>query len=159
MVELLAFPHRGIGPFVLGALRGSIILIVGNPDYVETTTSGNSVAEEEWYYNKLGVTLKFSEEEDWKLSSITALGSQTILNGVRFIGTHEINFDTLCSFAGIDDLRPDGDYGEYGSCYWSESLGLMLWVEAGYVVKIHLFPKYDATGNQPIWPVINEFPT
>jgi hypothetical protein len=157
VVELLVFPHRGIGPFVLGTSRSSIVLAVGNPDYVETTTD-SSVPQEEWHYDRLNVRLTFSGEHNWRLGSISALGSHAVFNGVRFIGRHTTDLGGLCDSAGIGDLLPDGDYGEYGSCYWSESLGFMLWIESGYVVKLHLFPKFDATGNQPCWPAMDEFP-
>ncbi len=158
VIELLVFPHRGIGPFVLGASRGSIVLAVGHPNHVEKTTDSCSVPQEEWHYNTLGVRLNFSEEHDWRLGSISASGRHAVINGVRFIGRHITDLDTLCCSAGIGDLGPDGEYDEYGSCYWSESSGLMLWIESRHVVSLHIFLKYDASGIQPCWPAMNEFP-
>lgn len=103
MVELLVFPHRGIGPFVLGSSRSSIVLAVGNPDYVETTTD-SSVPQEEWHYDRLNVRLTFSGEHNWRLGSISALGSHAVFNGVRFIGRHTTDLGGLCDSAGIGDL-------------------------------------------------------
>lgn len=151
MYELLIFPFRGVGPFALGSSREAVTLAVGRPALVETSEIAGAMLEE-WHFDQFHITLSFMAEDGWKLSGIGVHGSNATLNGVRFVSQPTADLQTLCMAAKIHDMRPDGDYGEFGTCYFSESAGLMLWAVDDHVTKLDIFPRYDDLGNQPYWP-------
>jgi len=158
MVELLAIPHRGAGPFVFGLSRAAIAGIMGSPEAIEAGKDGLGHREEEWRYEKLQLAVTFTEEDDWKLSGIAAFGANCILNGVRFIGRDIAELHASCRSAGIGDLQLDDDYGECGVCYSCDYLGLMFWAVDGYVTTLNMLPRFDETGNRICWPELTAFP-
>jgi hypothetical protein len=151
MVELLIFPYHGVGPFVLGSSRQAVTLAVGRPDSVETTEVAGNL-HEEWHFDQLHIKLSFAADDDWKLFGIGVYGSNAVLNRIRFISQPTAHLVALCEAAQIWDMRQEEDFGEFGICYFSESLGVMLWAVDGYVTTLNIFPKYDEAGNVPCFP-------
>ena len=46
------------------------------------------------------------------------------------------------------------DFEESGRCYeWSDELGLMCWVQEGWVTSLSALVLYDEAGKVPQWPV------
>lgn len=153
MIELIIFPQRGIGPFVLGSSREDVIRMVGAPDSIELAQPLlQNDRKEDWHFSRFSITLSFAEDDDWKLASLTAKANNCVLNGVRFIGQPVSKIQELCVFAGITDLVADGDYDEFGAAYSSKAFTLMFWIAESHIFNITVFPEYDNSGSAPHWP-------
>jgi hypothetical protein len=79
--------------------------------------------------------------------------TNTTLNGIQFIHQPVSQLQASCEAAEIFDVRQDGNYREFGVCYFSENVQMMWWVVEGRVFKLDLLPQFDTTGIHPCWPV------
>ncbi len=67
------------------------------------------------------------------------------------IGLHEKDFLKKALELGHGIPMIDDDWEEYKD-YEIDSLGLSFWVSDGIVENVAIFPKYNESGNMPIWP-------
>jgi hypothetical protein len=149
-----AIPLHGLPPFVLGMSREQALAAGGEPELREQEDTGPTGAVERWHHASGQVQLTFGAEYDWRLEAIDVDDTTTTINGVALIGCLASELPERAAQAGITDLQmsealaPD----EFGRCHESDSQGLLFWEAAGHIVSITLFPAYDASGNQPLWP-------
>ncbi|HEX7642067.1 MAG TPA: hypothetical protein VF472_07620 [Burkholderiaceae bacterium] len=149
-----ALPFHGVAPFVLGMQRAQVEALAGKPDAISNESFLDDLNQESWLYEEAGVVLDFVEDEEWRLGSITIESSSVALNGVRLVGTPADKLPGAAVAAGIADLTPSDESDESGTCYESDTFGLMIWVANGVVVNFTLFPKYDESGEHPVWPAL-----
>ncbi|WP_417612065.1 hypothetical protein [Owenweeksia hongkongensis] len=146
-------PHVGFKDIKFGLSKSQIIEFLGEPDSEDTSNFEDGSSDIAMVYNELGVTLVFSSEDDFKLSSVTFYTSDATLMGEQFIGKSEEFLLETAKEKGIDDLFLDDDFEELeAKDYASEKLGLAFWVQQGVLDSITIFPEYDAQGEEILWP-------
>jgi len=108
--------------------------------------------EEIWRYPNWGVSLVFSDEYSWRLTSVDCESAGHTINGYLFIGLEQDALIKCARLAGIDDLVLDGDYEEFGKCYTSHDYSLMFWLVDNVVINFSVMLAFDADGDCPLWP-------
>ena len=147
-----AIPFFGFEPFVLGRNREQLKAAAGAPESISQEEFLEGAQQESWHYPSAGVELDFAKEDGWRLGSITIDSPEIDIRGTRFIGMEERQLLKAAAAAGITDLAQTGDYEENGRCYESDAFGLMVWALNGTVYNLTLFPRYDESGEHPVWP-------
>lgn len=105
-----------------------------------------------WEYYEIGVQLTFCSDDNWLLGTITVESEDAELMGRHFIGMDENEFLKKTGDVGIETELED-DFTELGSKdYWCEALDLSFWIQDGKMTSIAIFPKYDESGEIPLWP-------
>jgi len=147
-------PHVGLEGLILGTDRATVIEILGEPyERSVRTFERDKSSDELWEYLQIGLNLTFSSVDNWLLGAITVESAEAELEGLRLVGLSEEEFLTTSQRTGVD-LELEDDFTELGSKdYVCDRLGLSFWISDGEVSSITIFPKYDKTGNIPLWPV------
>lgn len=103
-------------------------------------------------YDDPEVALAFDIDLDSRLSMIEVCDPRAILEGRTLIGTEQEACLALIendSFRVTDhDEVDDLELAEY-AC---DDDGLVFWFEVGRLESINMFPRYDLTGDTPMWP-------
>jgi hypothetical protein len=131
-----ATPHYGIPPFVLGTTRPEALAAAGSPDPLEQRSAGEASTSETWFYSSMQAEIKFEEEFDWRMSSITIEAPSATVKGASLIGCRATELSFLAASAGIPDVRQTDDFEESGKCHASELFDLQFWEHEGKIVKI-----------------------
>ena len=146
-------PHIGFKNIKFGFTVDQVIEILGEPNSEDTSNFEDGSSDVAMVYNELGVTLVYSSEDDFKLSSVTFYTADATLKGEHFIGKSEDYLLENAKEKGIDDIVLDDDFEELeAKDYASEKLGLTFWVQQGVLDSITIFPEYDSQGEEIIWP-------
>ena len=154
VIEMNIKPFTSVGPLTLGSSIHKIKNQIGVPSSVNDEDFGDGKITKTFKYDPLGIELCFYEEDEFVLGSITIHSSNATLFGKKVIGlTEERLLTDIKDTAGNKPILED-DFEDSGKDYAIDSLGLSFWVVAGKVVNVTVFPEYDATGNNPIWPKI-----
>ena len=145
-------PQGGINGLSLGIEKPVALNILGEPDDRTYATHEDSSSEEKWEYSDIGVELTFYSEDNWLLGSIAVESEDAELIGQHFIGMDENEFLEKTREVGIE-VELEDDFKELGlKDYFSDELDLSFWIHDGKVSSITIFPKYDKSGEIPLWP-------
>ncbi len=146
-------PHVGFKNIKFGQSTAQVIEVLGEPSSEDTSNFEDGSSDIAMVYNELGLTLVFSSEDEFRLSSVTFYTSDATLAGEHYIGKSEEYLLKTAKEKGIDDIFLDDDFEELeAKDYASEKLGLAFWVQQGILDSITIFPEYDAQGEEIIWP-------
>ena len=149
-------PHKGIEGLPLGIERSEVIDILGKPEDRSKMGFPDGSYDEDWEYLQLHLQLTFSSDDNWLLGVITVESEKAELAGHHLIGLDEMAFLKTLRQANIGPAVLDDDFKDLGSKdYVCGKLGLSFWVQDGIVTSITIFPKYDKSGNVPLWPEKN----
>lgn len=152
-LQIRIIPHVGINGLSLGIEKSAALNILGEPDGRSFRTyEEDGSSEEMWEYSKIGMDLTFSSDDNWLLGSISVESKDADLIGECFIGMGENEFLKKTREVGID-IEMEDDFAELGSKdYRCDKLDLSFWIQDGKLTSISIFPKYDESGNIPLWP-------
>lgn len=146
-------PHQGVDDIKFGSSMGIVARSLGAPGNKNRREFKDESCDEVWEYPRLGLSLTFSSDDDWLLGTITVESEEADLEGCRLIGLEEQVFLLTARQAGIAPIELDDDFEELGSRdYVCRKLDISFWVSEGILTSITLFPKYDESGEIPIWP-------
>lgn len=146
-------PLVGFKDIKFGLSKEQVIEALGEPHSEDTSNFEDGSSDVAMVYNELGVTLVFSSDDDFRLSSVTFYTSDATLFDEKFIGKSEEFLLENAESKGISDLTLDDDFEELeAKDYASEKLGLAFWVQQGVLDSITIFPEYDEQGEEIIWP-------
>ena len=148
-MELNIKPKIGIDSIKLGMTKSQVISSWGEPQKKENRfPNKEDLAEnvETWFYSS-GVELDFRAEDKFVLSSITVFSQKAIYRSV-----HPIGLDKDELIEKLPELKLDDDFEENGCNYVDCDNELSFWISDGKVENITIFPAYDISGNNPIWP-------
>lgn len=151
--DFIIRPFIGIGGLLLGSDRTLIFENLGEPDKRSTRTfKGDNSRGDSWDYHQIGINLTFSSVDNWLLGTITVESEEAEIEGLRLIGLPENDFLESLKRAGIE-VRLEDYFKDLGAKDYScDRFGLLFWISDNKVTSITLFPKYDASGNNPLWP-------
>ena len=140
-------PFWGCGLVRLGSTRDEVLKKIGIPAEKKREKWADGTETEVWVYPILGMGLDFYSDETYILGSIDLWGAEVHIFDKRPIGMTEM--DLKMNFPGVTF---DEDFEVNGKNYKYDDQGLAFWVTAGKVSHITIFPKYDVSGEKPIWP-------
>ena len=121
--------------------QGEVQVKLGIPAGKEQTAD-----EEIWEFDN-GLELSFQAEDNLRLSSITVLAGSALLDSKPIIGISESELESI-----FPEFRLDEDFKQDGKSYYADELQIMAWVFDGEVFNVVVFPEYDESSEQPIWP-------
>ena len=146
-------PHIGIEGLFLGTSMSEVLDILGKPEKRSFRRFKDISCSSYWNYLKLGLSLTFSSDDDWLLGTINIDSENAKLAGYRFVGLDEKGLLKTVKKAGITPTVLEDDFKELASKdYACDRMGLTFWVQDGKVDSITIFPKYDESGDIPLWP-------
>ncbi|HPD48625.1 MAG TPA: hypothetical protein PLY61_17195 [Anaerohalosphaeraceae bacterium] len=148
-------PFVGIGGLFLGMSKEDVRRAMGEPDDRSVQThEGDNSRDETWEYSETGLDATFSSVDDWVLGSITVKSQIAELQGLRLVGMTEQDYLEKVRDAGMI-LQLEDDFRELGSRDYScDAMGLSFWVHDGVLQSITIYPKYDESGDTPLWPKV-----
>ncbi len=146
-------PKIGFDDVRLGMDRDAIRGLLGQPSSVSAEKWPDGVEEESWDYTGVGVTLSFSDDDDYRLGRVTFEGTDLELEGVQVIGRPIQEALRVLQEAGVPSFSLEDNFEEIGmQDYTCPDLELSIWVEDGIVRSVTLLPEFDDAGQKPIWP-------
>ena len=144
-------PGVGFGPIMLGSREHDVSVILGDPPEVRDVDYGDGVNTRVWEFEMLGLSLSFSQDDDYRLGTITTSFEWATLGASRVVGLSETEL-LDGDFDGLGPPTLDDDFQESGKNYAWDAVGLSCWVSDGKVESVSIMPLYDDTGNIPQWP-------
>ena len=142
-------PFVGFGGVRLGMTRIEVVAELGSPNSISTDKYG----DEEWTYTEPAVACCFSPDDVGRLGSITFRSSAYTVGGTYIVGLSADELRRLGDTNVLVGLVLEDEMSELGAeSYGCDVLGLGFWVSNGVVVNMTLYPRYDSSGDQPLWP-------
>ncbi len=147
----------GLGDINFGISREELILKINEPDEIEELIYEHTNKKAELYhYDALGMSLEFSEEDDWKLTSMSVTSEDYMLNGYHILGkSKEDVFDILkkIHIGRIEreeflDEEDDEDFN--AELYVVKTKRLNFWFEDNTLIEVFWEPLLK--NNKVIWP-------
>ena len=144
--RLSILPKVGFGTIKLGASRDAVEKLLRLPDEIELQAE-----LEVWRYDET-LELTFSAEVDYQLSCITVSNQNASLDGKAVIGLSEEALVEAFPFLTLDS-DPEAPVAENnGKDYICLERELSVWLVDDKVINVSLFPAFDDSGEQPLWP-------
>ncbi|WP_274055171.1 hypothetical protein [Thalassomonas actiniarum] len=121
----------------------------GQPESIRYFTALKDRPEDRsviWEYTN-GMEIDFSSEDNFLASCITSHSDKAELNNNCIVGK------TIAELKAVyPNIVLDDDFEENGQDYVLQEFELSFWVSDGFVVNVTVFPEYDESGNNIIWP-------
>jgi len=136
---------------LLGLPEHEVRSRIGEPTIVNEEDFGDGDITRTWEYEKLGLFLTFSEDDEFRLGIITTENESATLNGLRIIGISEQQL-LDAQFGDLGSPELEDDFEENGKDYVWDAASLSCWVSDGIVNSVSIIPLYDETGQIPKWP-------
>ena len=143
----------GLGDLRFGSTRDEVEAYLGQPDRLESNVEPGACPM--WYYDSIGVTISFNDD-DPRLNIIETSSPSATLNGHTLIGKTK---DEVMPFIESNisgsheeerhDLEDDGDSRECILSFSSQNLNL--WFEDDILTEIQWGYLTDENG-QVVWP-------
>jgi len=126
---------------------------IGEPDAVDNSQVPSSDGEDVgdtvvWIYDKLGITLYFDEEDEWRLGTIEVDDKEFSLKGEKFIGRSFIDVKRTLENMGIGEITEEKfdieeTDGVETQLLFSESMCFNVWFESGVCTEIQWSPFWE----------------
>lgn len=146
----------GLGKIKFGMERDEVTALLGKPTRVDTyaySAEGDEMTED-WFYDDLGLSVSFDQEENWKLTTLSIEGEGYEMNGHHLIGMTEAELLAALKSIGYDDLEDDmlaDEFGEEQQLISSEEKCVNFWLNGGVVNEIQWSPLFADDDNIK-WP-------
>ncbi len=144
--RLSILPKVGFGNIKLGASRDAVEKLLRLPDEIELQAE-----LEVWRYDET-LELTFSAEVDYRLSCITVSNQNASLDGKAVIGLSEEALVEAFPFLTLDSDPEAPEAENNGKDYICLERELSVWLVDDKVINVSLFPAFDGSGEQPLWP-------
>ncbi len=143
-------PGVGLGELLLGTSEELVRAQLGEPPTATEKDYGDGVNHRDWDYEWLSLSLSFSQDNDYRLITITTSYEWATLGESRIIGLTEAE---LCASDsdGLGPPRFDDDFEEFGKDYYWDALNLSCWLTDGIVDSVTIMPLYDESGDISQW--------
>lgn len=145
---------RGISDELLfGSRFDDVKNVLGEPGAVDNSQVPSSDGEDAgdtvvWIYDRLGITLYFDEEDEWRLGTIEVDDKEFSLKGEKLIGRSVIDVKRTLENMGIGEIAEEKFDGEESDgvethLLFSESMCLNVWFEFGVCTEIQWSPFWE----------------
>lgn len=144
-------PFVGLLNVTLGMSKEQVLSVLGEPNSRLVDDHG----DDHWDYVEPDFECVFSSDDGGVLGSITCDSPVFTIKGIRMVGLSTEQLCRLVTTGVLPGLLLEDElpWLEETQNYECDSLGLAFWVSRGTVQRMTLFPRYDASGNRPIWLV------
>ena len=153
---------RGMSEILFFGMRfDAVKKALGKPDEVHHSQVPSADGEDtgdtvSWIYNKLGITLYFDEEDEWRLGTIETDDKDILLNGKKLIGHSFKDVKKFLENMGIGEIAQEHinvkeTDGYENELLFSESKCLNVWFEKKICTEIQWSPIYE--NEQRVWMV------
>ncbi|MCX7554758.1 hypothetical protein OS175_12825 [Marinicella sp. S1101] len=150
-------PGNGIGNVQFGMLEKEIISSLGKPDrvdeseYVEGTGDWN---RELWYTNR-NLTFTFNKDDNWRLGTITIMGSgHTLFNknlfGVEIDEIKKIITKHTNEIARFEDWSSE-EIPEHELLMY-DTIGIMFWFDYKKLSQMQCSYLFESDNETILWP-------
>lgn len=146
-------PFVGFGEIKFGQNMEAVKAILGEPEEAWEEEIIEGYSTHEFAYTDVGVQLSFSEDDDFRLGTISFMHKEFLFQGQAFIGLNEMDLMAAIAETDVDDLKLDEDFPEQNAKdYVADSIGLSCWLDEGEVTSVSLLPEHTEDGETVIWP-------
>lgn len=146
---LALIPFVGFGAVCFGMRLPEVEAVLGA---LETNTHpefGDLDAE----VTSESITLCFGADSDFRLDSMIFWNPRYRLMGDLYTGLRKEEFLSRLKAHVGEHMGPFNRYDDIDvDSLLVDSLGASFWIASGHLEHITLYPRYDASGNQPLWP-------
>jgi len=150
-------PGIGVGEIEYGMTEEEVIKHLGKPDkideeeYVEGTGDWHRVL----WYSPRNVNFTFNKEDDYRLGTITIMGSgYKLFNKELFNAPKSLVRKIVIEH--FRELMPIEDYtlleNEPHECLNSDELGIMFWFDSDNLSEMQCGYLYESDNETIIWP-------
>lgn len=148
----------GVGIIRFGMLKEDVKEILGKPDSIDfEEPTEEKLATETWEYFKLGLSLTFDEEENWKLETITISSDFYTLFDEVLIGKTKARITAFIEEMQLGKIA----YEDYSSDDYSkhelidvDEINLFFWFDDEKLTEIQMGVLWE-NEETPIWPILN----
>ena len=140
-------PHHGTDTLTLGASRVDCARLLGRPDRSAQDVHEDAAISEIWTYRMLRLELSFDSDNEYRLSHITSYHPYSLVRGFNPIGLSGKLL--LMKYPHLDlevEVSADEKY------YTDRVLDLTFGIARGKVASVTVFPAYDDSGEEVLWP-------
>ncbi|WP_281558116.1 hypothetical protein [Thalassomonas sp. RHCl1] len=142
----------GVDKIYLGMNMTEVRAAWGDPEEISTFIPLEDKPQDrtvDWKYSN-GIELCFDSEDDFLITSITCESQQVTINGLLVIGL--TSKELRLRFPAI---KLDDEFVLAIDEYRHPSLELSFWVQNDRVNAVTIYPAYDESGKEIIWPERN----
>ncbi|MFT4778668.1 MAG: hypothetical protein ACI923_001200 [Flavobacteriales bacterium] len=138
----------GLGQIKFGMERDDVTALLGKASRVDTyaySAEGDEMTED-WFYDDLGLSVSFDQEENWKLTTLSIESENFVLEGHKIIGMKEADLLSALKTLGFDDLEDDllaDEFGEEQQLISSEEKCVNFWLNGGTVNEVQWSPLFE----------------
>lgn len=148
-VSVEVLPFVGFGAVRLGMQEGPFREQLGVPDEITREYEGDVTLS----YAQQGFQVTFYASDDSRLGSITFESERFVVQGNRVVGVSVERLVELGAQGVLPGIYLEQDWPELAfSNYDCDHLGLSFWVQNDVVESMTLYPRYDESGEHPIFP-------
>ncbi|PWJ37871.1 hypothetical protein [Sediminitomix flava] len=147
---------QGLEVLKFGFSRDEIEVILGIPSEIKQYSYSDDKANltETWYYNDLGLSLNFDEEDNWRLGTIAVESKLYRFKDFIPIGLSKDELRYKLGVVNINDLQYENWNSKEKPTHellFSGSLGINFWFDEDCVSQIQWGPDFidDNTINWP----------
>lgn len=150
-------PGIGIGNIQYGIIEKELVQIMGNPDKIdeEEYVEGSGDWHRELWYSPRNISFTFAKEDDFRLGTITIMGSGYTLYGKDIFNAPKSLVRNLLS-GHSNELMVAKDYSiienEPHECMDSDLLGIMFWFDSGNLSEMQCSYLFESDKETIIWP-------
>jgi hypothetical protein len=145
---------RGISDELLfGSRFNDVKSVLGEPDEIDNSQIPSSDGEDDgdtvaWIYDKLGITLYFDEEDEWRLGTIEVDDKEFSLKGEKLISRSFIDVKRILQNMGIGEITEEKfdieeTDGIESRLLFSESKCINVWFESDICTEIQWSPFWE----------------
>ena len=142
-------PKIGIDIIRFGMNMNEVRSLWGQPESIKHFTPLEEQPENRsvnWEYSN-GTVFSFDSEDDFLLTCISSTSESALISGHSLVGNSikelKLRYPTLA----LDD-----DFEENGQDHVIPELEVSIWSLNGIVDSVTIFPEYDSSGNNILWP-------
>ncbi len=150
-------PGIGIGEIRYGMREKEIISLIGKPDRVDETEyiEGSGDWHRELWYSSRNLTFTFNNDDDFRLGTITAMGSGNKLLGKDLFNAPKSLVRKIVA-EQTEELLPSEDHSyienETHECINSDLLGIMFWFDSNNLSEMQCSYLFESDNETVIWP-------
>ena len=146
-------PFVGFNGITLGMMRQDVQALLGSPDEERLESEGCGTSDVYWKFASAGITLCFYAHDGFRLGSATFTSPDQTILGLSVIGLSVEELLKLGSEMAIPKIAMEEEFPELGAAnYECTAYGITFWISGGVVENFTMYPRYDASGEQPRWP-------
>ncbi len=150
-------PGIGLGEIKYGMAENDVVQLLGKPDKIdeEEYVEGGGDWHREFWYSPRNLTLTFSKDDNFRLGTITIMGSGYTLFDKDLFNAPKRHVRTVV-YERTKELLPVEDYTTLDNkpheCINSDALGIMFWFDSDNLSEMQCSYLFEPDNETVIWP-------